>query len=68
MWLLILSALNICHNADEFIDLNIVNSTLNVKLQVLVLVAEELSMLNNYADFLREPVGCSPYLLRLGRV
>ena len=51
--LLVLSAINICHDTDKFIHLYIVRSSLNVQLQVLSFVAEELASFDNNPNLLR---------------
>ena len=51
MTLLVLSSVYICHKADQLIDCDIVHSTLEMDLQILSLVAEELPIGNNDANF-----------------
>ncbi len=63
-----LSSIDICHETDELIDRNLKNASADMRNEILAFVAEELSLVNNDADFLRKPTRFGPQLLSLRAV
>jgi hypothetical protein len=53
---LVFAAVYISHNADKLVYHDVIDASLEMKLQVLAFVAEELSLLDYNSDFLRKPI------------
>lgn len=62
MCLLIYPTHNLGSHSHKRVDSYIVHTPLDMELQVVALVAKELSLVNNYANFLWKPSGYSPEL------
>ena len=53
MGLLMLATVNVCSKTNQRVDCDVVCCSLEVELQIFPLKAKELSLVNNYTNFLR---------------
>ena len=60
MGLLVLSAADVRHHADELVNVDIVGATLEMVLEILAFKTVELALVNNDTNFLWQPAGCGP--------